>query len=468
MAAPDNQSMIAGLFTTPQEYQQQLQQQNLAMGSQLAQLSPSQQGIANIYAGARGLGQAVSGALGAPDEQLQMITQQQQLLKGLDLNDPQSLVNGARQATQMGNVNLANSLLQKADQAQQRALTQVNLGETYQSKQRMLQAQQLLPQLVKQDGSVDQTVLRSLASSPEGQAMLNSYTTTQKNLRQSGLTAGAQALPNPFDAFVQDPNIPPAIQSYAKQLKTSLEQGLIEPEKINDYTKGIVDMITRADQFAQNKDQQKAQNQFNQMMAQSSLDLRKAIEGNKPTQYSYMQKKEIDEINLAEQGAQKANANADLAKRALPLIDQAYSGSIEARAKGLLGAIGISTEAKVANDRLATLGQGLALNSPKFSGPTSDKDTARYDKAVGDLQNANASPESKKQALQDIIALSALAQKQANEMRNYFEDKGSLKGFIMPRNNPEAVPETGSNMPLPQGAAPTGLPAGVTVKKKGG
>jgi hypothetical protein len=414
------------------------------------------------------LGQAVGGALGAPDEQLQMITQQQQLLKGLDLNDPQSLVNGARQATQMGNINLANSLLQKADQAQQRTLTQVNLGETYQSKQRMLQAQQLLPQLVKQDGSVDQTVLRSLASSPEGQAMLNSYTTTQKNLRQSGLTAGAQALPNPFDTFVQDPNLPPAIQNYAKQLKTSVEQGLIEPEKINDYTKGIVDMITRADQFAQNKDQQKAQNEFNRMMAQSNLDLRKTIEGNKPTQYSYMQKKEIDQIVQAEEGAKKAETNADLAKRALSLIDQAYSGSIEAKAKGLLGAVGISTEAKIANDRLATLGQNLALNSPKFSGPTSDKDTARYDKAAGDLQNPNASPQSKKQALLDIIDLSGLSKKQASEMRNYFEDKGSLRGFIMPRNNPEAAPEVNSTVPLPQGQAPTGLPAGVTVKKKGG
>jgi hypothetical protein len=47
----DNQSMIAGLFTTPQEYQQQQQAQNLALGAQMAQLSPSQQGIANIYAG---------------------------------------------------------------------------------------------------------------------------------------------------------------------------------------------------------------------------------------------------------------------------------------------------------------------------------------------------------------------------------------------------------------------------------
>lgn len=464
----DNQSMIAGLFTTPQEYQQQQQAQNLALGARMAEMTPSQQGIANIYAGARGLGQAVGGALGAPDEQLQMITQQQQLLKGLDLNDPQSLVNGARQATQMGNINLANTLLQKADQAQQRALTQVNLGETYQSKQRMQQAQTLLPQLVMQDGKIDQNVLRSLASTPEGQAALNSYTTTQKNLRQSGLTAGAQALPNPFDTFVQDPNIPPAIQSYAKQLKTSLDQGLIEPEKINDYTKGIVDMISRAENLSQNRDIQKSNTEFNRMMAESNFALRQSIEANKPKQYSYMQKNEINKITQAEQDAEKAVANADAAKRALPFVDQAYSGAIEARTKGFLGSVGISTEAKVANDRLATLSQSLALNSPKFSGPTSDKDTARYDKAVGDLANPNASPESKKEALKDIIALSTLAQKQASEMRNYFEDKNTLKGFIMPRNNPEAAPETSSNMPLPQGPAPTGLPAGVTVKRKGG
>jgi hypothetical protein len=181
-----------------------------------------------------------------------------------------------------------------------------------------------------------------------------------------------------------------------------------------------------------------------------------------------MQKKEIDQIVLAEEGAKKADTNADLAKRALSLIDQAYSGSIEAKAKGLLGTIGISTEAKIANDRLATLGQNLALNSPKFSGPTSDKDTARYDKAAGDLQNPNASPESKKQALLDIIDLSALSKKQASDMRNYFEEKNTLRGFIMPKNNPEAAPQTGSNMPMPQGPAPSALPSGVTVKRKGG
>ena len=84
------------------------------------------------------------------------------------------------------------------------------------------------------------------------------------------------------------------------------------------------------------------------------------------------------------------------------------------------------------------------------------------------MANPNASPQSKKEALKDIIALSSLAQKQASDMRNYFEDKNTLKGFIMPRNAPEVTPETGSNMPMPQGPAPSGLPSGVTVKRKGG
>ena len=141
----DNQSMIAGLFTTPQEYQQQQQAQNLGLGAEMARLTPSQQGIANIYAGARGLGQAVGGALGAPDEQLQMITQQQQLLKGLDLNDPQSLVNGARQATQIGNINLANSLLQRADQAQQRLVAQQSLVRQQQARELTGKALQYQP-----------------------------------------------------------------------------------------------------------------------------------------------------------------------------------------------------------------------------------------------------------------------------------------------------------------------------------
>jgi hypothetical protein len=86
----------------------------------------------------------------------------------------------------------------------------------------------------------------------------------------------------------------------------------------------------------------------------------------------------------------------------------------------------------------------LALNSPKFSGPTSDADAKRYDKAVGDLANPTVSLQSKQDSLKDIQYLSQKAKAYAEQAENYFyENNKSLRGFKFipppdPFNNPYA------------------------------
>jgi len=133
-------NIVAGLFgMTPQMYGEQQRRSALQEGIDLAQLTPGQAGAAMTYAGARGLGGAIAGAMGVEDPQLQMITQQSQLLQGLNLRDPQSLVNAAQQASQMGNTGLALKLLDLSDKAQVR-LQQI------QGQQETLQARQLAQQ----------------------------------------------------------------------------------------------------------------------------------------------------------------------------------------------------------------------------------------------------------------------------------------------------------------------------------
>jgi hypothetical protein len=84
------------------------------------------------------------------------------------------------------------------------------------------------------------------------------------------------------------------------------------------------------------------------------------------------------------------------------------------------------------------------LNSPKFSGPTSDADAKRYDKAVGDLANPSVSLASKQAAIKDIQYLSEKAKAYAEQSENYFyENNKSLRGFKFiappdPFNNPYA------------------------------
>lgn len=113
---------IAGLFgLTPQMYEQGIRQSAMNEGAAYARMAPEDRAIAGIYSAGAGLGRAGGGLMGVEDPQLQRITQQDQLLRGLNLRDPQSLEQAAVQATQMGNTPLAMKLFELADAATVRA-----------------------------------------------------------------------------------------------------------------------------------------------------------------------------------------------------------------------------------------------------------------------------------------------------------------------------------------------------------
>jgi hypothetical protein len=115
-------NIVAGLFgMNPQMYERQLYQQDLQQGYNLAQLDPGAAARAQLPAGIGQIGRGFAGAMGVQDPQLQMISQTNQLMQGLNLRDPQSLEAAAVQANQMGNTQLAFKLLELADNAQLRA-----------------------------------------------------------------------------------------------------------------------------------------------------------------------------------------------------------------------------------------------------------------------------------------------------------------------------------------------------------
>jgi hypothetical protein len=90
--------------------------------------------------------------MGIEDPQLQRITQQSQLLQGLDLRDPKSLEQAAVQANQMGNTQLAFKLLEIADNAQVRA-QQAQVREQQMQTQRQTSLAQLVAQRAYQPGT---------------------------------------------------------------------------------------------------------------------------------------------------------------------------------------------------------------------------------------------------------------------------------------------------------------------------
>jgi hypothetical protein len=304
--------------------------------------------------------------------------------------------------------------------------------------------------------TIDTNKLQALAMmSPDPLAALASMSKLVPDLRKAGFVGGGQQNDNPFLQFTTDETIPPHLKKLATQYATSFQKGLIDPEKADQRAKELTEAIGRSQQFKQSQDTIKAAQaqtqafqtamtdlkekgmqdsaKYKELQAQNTaalLEIKKSQEANKPETFSYAQKKEFDVLTKAKDEANKADNMASVAMRAGPLLQQAYGGRIEAGIKGLAGAVGIGSEAKDANDRLVTLSQSLALNTPKFSGPTSDADAKRYDKAVGDLANPAVSLAAKQEAIKDIQYLSLKAKSYAEQAENYFyENNKSLRGF---------------------------------------
>lgn len=105
------QSEILGLFgLTPESYQQAQRAADQSAAFQFAQLNPLQAARMSAFQAGQGIGRGVGSLLGVEDPQLRMIAQQQQILRNVDQNDPESIAAGARMAAEMGNPRLAAAL----------------------------------------------------------------------------------------------------------------------------------------------------------------------------------------------------------------------------------------------------------------------------------------------------------------------------------------------------------------------
>jgi hypothetical protein len=113
------------------------------------------------YAGARGLGGAIGGAMGIEDPQLKLISTRNSIAQQIDQSDPESILKGAQMLAQMGDQQGAMALAQYARQAQ---------SEMAQTQQRRAAEQSSLATAAKTQLSIDQeTKLRDeLSKLPQG------------------------------------------------------------------------------------------------------------------------------------------------------------------------------------------------------------------------------------------------------------------------------------------------------------
>ena len=113
------ENIVAGLFgMNPEMYGEQQRRSALQEGITLAQLDPAARGAAMTYAGARGLGGAIGGAMGVEDPQLKLISARNTIAKQIDQTNPESILKGAQMLAQAGDQQGAMALAQYARQAQ--------------------------------------------------------------------------------------------------------------------------------------------------------------------------------------------------------------------------------------------------------------------------------------------------------------------------------------------------------------
>ena len=167
-------SDIAGLFTTPEQYQQNQLAQFQNRAAQEVQFTPFQQAALGARTAGYQLGQGIGGALGGQDPQLQLIARRQQLASQIDMNDPQSIIRGAQMASQMGDVQLGTMLADRAKtiqesmtkQLQERSVAAKNIAETGQIGNQQLTRQQTIESL-KSQYSLNDADATAIASNPQ-------------------------------------------------------------------------------------------------------------------------------------------------------------------------------------------------------------------------------------------------------------------------------------------------------------
>ena len=152
------ENIVAGLFgLNPQMYGEQQRRSALQEGIDLAQLDPASRGAAMTYAGAKGLGGAIAGAMGVQDPQLQLISTRNTIAQQIDQTNPESILKGAQMLSQMGDQQGAMALAQYARQAlsemaqtqQRRAAETASLAQAAKTQLSIKQEEQLRDELSK-------------------------------------------------------------------------------------------------------------------------------------------------------------------------------------------------------------------------------------------------------------------------------------------------------------------------------
>ena len=260
-------SDILGLFTSPQQYQQNQLAQFQNRAAQEVQMNPFQQAALGARTAGYQLGQGIGGALGGQDPQLQKIAQRHQIIGMIDPNNPDSYAQAIQVALQGGDQEAAFLLRNEMMRAKQLAQEQEIQGfkrtdyladrdMTAQARTRQATANQLFGQLKNPDGTINEQVKAQLLSFPEGRAAISEQAKVLPALRQLGAAGAVED--DPFKIFIEDATIPESVKISARQYSDSFKKGTIDPEKVDGIVTKLAESTQRVQQFEQNQAQIKS------------------------------------------------------------------------------------------------------------------------------------------------------------------------------------------------------------------
>jgi hypothetical protein len=238
---------IASLFgLTPEGLSQQRYQQDLKQGYELAQLDPGAAARATLQSGVGQLGRGIAGMMGVEDPQLQLISNRNQVLQQLNLNDPNSLARGVDIFTRTGDVQAAQALAAQAQammkaqaEAQKLGAEATKIGMENVSKQGQVQ------QLMKQFG-MDQTEALAVASNAD---LLKQYL-TPKTQQAFDLVKTGKFDPASVEKWSKGEGSLEPIEKMVKPqqdfIAKAVEMGFGEKSKYGDYSPDQVAKVNTA------------------------------------------------------------------------------------------------------------------------------------------------------------------------------------------------------------------------------
>jgi hypothetical protein len=245
------ENIVTSLFgLNPQMFGEQQRRSALNEGIALAQLDPASRGAAMTYAGARGLGGAIAGAMGVEDPQMKRMSQRNQLLQQLDVNDPESFVSLAKQAASLGDGEFAVGLIEKAKSlAESQSKIALNQAQTLKALQpekltgdeRYIQALRVVETKLQKNEKPTATELananisgqmlskpRSYLDQASGQMITQAATDPSKafplTYKEMGATSedGATTVPKPTVQKATAGNLPAGSQTEIGNIQASL------------------------------------------------------------------------------------------------------------------------------------------------------------------------------------------------------------------------------------------------------